>query len=137
MSRITDPSHVALQVVSASVSFPTMDFRILPSGSGAKESVLAPALSQGAIGPYPPFVGLALHDLGPLPGVDLFTYASGQTMPSSTVALSDVLSNSSVGAGGVVDGAGLVLVAVGSSPGAAAGSFWHKLTYALIKADPG
>ena len=37
----------------------------------------------------------------------------------------------------LVDGAGLVLVAVGGSPGSPGGPFWHKLTYALIKANPG
>jgi hypothetical protein len=137
MSRITDPAHVALQVVSASVAFPTMDFRLLPNLSGAMERVVAPALSQGVIGPNPPFVGFALADLGALPGVQLRTYTSGGTMPTSTVMLSDVLASSPVGASGIVDGAGLVLVAVGSAPGIAAGSFWHKVTYALIKANPG
>jgi hypothetical protein len=34
-------------------------------------------------------------------------------------------------------GASLVLVAVGSGPGLAAGAFWHVLTYALVKAEPG
>jgi hypothetical protein len=137
MSRITDPAHVALQVVSAGGAFPTMDFRLLPNLSGAMERMVAPGLSQGAIGPYPPFTGLALADLGALPGVQLRTYSSGQTMPGSTVMLSDVLASSAVGASGVVNGAGLVLVAVGSAPGVAAGSFWHELTYTLIKADPG
>jgi hypothetical protein len=114
-----------------------MDFRLEPNLSGAMERQVVPALSQGAVGPYPPFMGLALADLGALPGVQLRTYSPGQTMPGSTVMLSDVLATSPVGASGIVNGAGLVLVAIGSAPGVAAGSFWHKLTYALIKADPG
>jgi hypothetical protein len=101
------------------------------------ERMVAPSLSQGAVGPHPPFVGLALADLGALPGVELHTFTSGATMPTSTVLLSDVLASSPVGASGIVNGAGLVLVAVGSAPGLAAGSYWHKLTYALIQADPG
>ncbi len=137
MSRITDPAHVALQVVSASVTFPTMDFRLLPNMSGAMERMVVPSLSAGAIGPYPPFTGLALADLGSLSGVQLHTFSNGATMPTSTVMLSDVLATSPVSASGVTNGAGLVLVAVGSAPGVAAGSFWHKLTYALIQADPG
>ena len=137
MSRITDPKHVSLQVVSASVTFPTMDFRLEPSVSAAPEVVVAPMLPQGAIGPYPPQDSLTLDDFGPLATVQLRTYASGNTSPTSTVMLSQPLAASTVGAAGFVNGAGLVLVAVGGTPGAAAGSFWHALTYALIAANPG
>ncbi len=137
MSRITDPKHVSLQVVSASVAFPTMDYRLEPSVGAAMEVAVAPALPQGAIGPYPPFDSLALDDFGPLGTVQLRTYEAGNSTPASTVMLSQVLAGSAVGTAGFVNGAGLVLVAVGGTPGAAAGSFWHALTYALISANPG
>ena len=137
MSRITSPTRVSLQMVSASVTFPALDFRVQPSQANAKEAVVAPLLAQGGIGPTPPFEDLALSDFGPLPTVQLRTYGQGNGSPTSTTMLSDVLAGSAVGTAGFKNGAGLVLVAVGGSPGAAAGSFWHKLTYALIKADPG
>ena len=138
MSRITDPKHVSLQAVSASVTFPTPRFPgAAGARRGAKEADVAPLLSQGAIGPSPPFQGLSLADFGPLPTVQIRTYGSGNSTPTSTTMLSDVLAGSTVGTAGFVDGAGLVLVAVGGTPGASAGGSWHKLTYALIKADPG
>ena len=56
---------------------------------------------------------------------------------SSSTPLSDVFALGNVGAAGFVNGASLVLVAVGSSPGLPAQSFWHKLSYALVEADPG
>jgi hypothetical protein len=137
MSRITDPKKVSLQVVSASVTFPVQDFRLLPSKANAQEVAVAHALPQGAVGPFPPFQGLALADIGPLSTVQIRTYGQGSSTPTSTTMLSDVLAGSAVGTAGFVDGAGLVLVAVGGTPGASAGPFWHKLTYALIKANPG
>jgi len=36
----------------------------------------------------------------------------------------------------LANGSGYVLVAVGGYPGAAAGTWWHKLTYSLILAAP-
>jgi hypothetical protein len=136
MSRITDPKHVALQVVSASPALPLMDVRILPNVMNAMEVDVAPSLSQGAIEPFPPFVGLTLTAFGQLSGVQIRTYQPQTTNPLSTTNLNDVLSASAVGTAGFINGAGLVLVAVGATPGAAAGPFWHPLTYALIKADP-
>jgi hypothetical protein len=137
MSRITDPKHVALQVVSASPALPLMDVRLLPSVMKATEASVAPSLPQGGIEPSPPFRSLDLAAFGQLGSVQIKTYPPGTPSPSSTTNLSDVLSASTVGTAGFVDGAGLVLVAVGATPGAAPGPFWHKLTYALIKADPG
>jgi hypothetical protein len=48
-----------------------------------------------------------------------------------------VLSASSVGTAGFVNGAGLVLVAVGGGATVPAGAFWRALTFALVKAAPG
>jgi hypothetical protein len=136
MSRITDPKHVALQVVSASPALPVMDVRLLPNVTNAMEVDVAPSLSQGAIEPFPPFLGLTLAAFGQLSGVQIRAYQPQGSSPISTTNLNDVLSTSAVGTAGFTNGASLVLVAVGATPGAAAGPFWHALTYALIKADP-
>ena len=137
MSRITDKKHVSLQVVSASPVLPTTDVRLVPGAMGAMAVNVAPSLLPGAIAPYPPFAMLAPTDFGPLGAVQLQTYLPGSSQATSTTMLSDVLAKSTVGVGDFVDGASLVLIAVGGAPGLPAGAFWHKLTYALIKADPG
>jgi hypothetical protein len=137
MSRITDPNRVGLQVVNASALLPTSDVGVLPSLPQAMEVPLAPSLTPGAIGPYPPFEGLALAGYGPLAGVQIMTFVPGSSTVTSSTTLGPVLAASAVGTAGFVDGAGLVLVAVGGAPGVAAGAFWHAFTFALVKASPG
>ena len=56
---------------------------------------------------------------------------------TSSVLLSTVFANGGVGASGFVNGAGLVLVAVGAGPGLPTMKFWHALTYALVEGNPG
>lgn len=137
MSRILDAEHVSLQVVSASATLPAVDVRVLPGLTNAMDTPVAPSLSPGAIGPEPPFAQLAVVDYGNLANVQLETYPPGYSTPTSTVALAGVLGASAVGTAGFVNGASVVLVAVGGAPGASAGAFWHALTYAAVKADPG
>lgn len=136
MSRIEDPNHVSLQVVSASAALPEVDVRVLPNLMNATPIVVAPGLTQGAIGPNPPFSQLTVNEYGALPGVQIQTYSPGTSFMSSMVPLSDVLANGGVTEAQIVNGARLVLVAVGSAPGLATGGFWHGLTYALVKAEP-
>ncbi len=137
MSRLTDKAHVSLQVVNASTVLPTCDVGVVPNLNAATEAVVAPSLGPGAIGPSPPFAGLAITAFGPVGGVQVDTYSPGSETPSSSTKLGDLFAAGTVGAADFVDGAGLVLVAVGSAPGQAAGPFWHALTFALVKADPG
>jgi hypothetical protein len=136
MSRITDAHHVSLQVVNASSVLPTGDVGVEPNLMPPMQVIIAPSLGPGAIGPSPPFAGLSLSAFGPLSGVQINTYPSGSTTPTSSTTLGPVLSASTVGTAGFIDGAGLALVAVGSAPGLAAGPFWHPLTYALVNASP-
>ncbi len=137
MSRIVSAGHVSLQAVNASVTLPSSDIRVQPGTTGAMEVDLAPALSHGAFGPYPPFDLLTAAAYGELGTVQIRTYPAGSNTQTSAVMLSGVLAASSVGEAGFVDGASLVLIAVGGAPGTPAGPFWHKLGYALVKADPG
>jgi hypothetical protein len=137
MSRLVSAGGLSLQAVNASITTPTSDVRVQPSMMGTMEINLAPSLSQGAIGPYPPFDKLAASAYGVLANVQILTYPPGGSTQTSAVLLSDALATSSVDAASFVNGASLVLVAVGSGPGVQVGPFWHKLTYALVKADPG
>lgn len=137
MSRITSPGRVGLQVAHASASLPTSDVRVLPSKMMATDSLIAPSLPFGGIGPVPPFAGLPLGDYGALDGVMIETALPGSSSPTSSTPLGEVFAKSAVSEAAFVDGAGLVLVAVGGYPGQPAGPFWHKLTFALVKADPG
>lgn len=137
MSRVKDTGHVSLQVVSASTALAKSDVSIMPNLMGAMAKVVAPALSQGAIGPTPPFAAYTATELGPLDGLKIETFLPGTAYMQSAITLDKVLAGSSLGAAAFVNGASLVLVAVGSDPGLPVGGFWHAFTYALVKAEPG
>lgn len=137
MSRIKDPAHVSFQVVSASTALAKSDVSILPNLMSAKEALVVGSLSQGAIGPTPPFAAYTMPELGGLDGVKLETYLPGTTSLQSSVMLGKVIAGGTLGAAAFVDGASFVLVALGSGPGLPAGGFWHAFTYALVKAEPG
>jgi hypothetical protein len=136
MSRLTAPDKVALQVVHASAAMSAVDVQLTPGFNNAAGELLAPALSLGAIGPFPPFLRLADADYGALPQVELRTFEPSTTTPTSTLAMTDVLAHSDVAPTDFADGRGFVLVAVGAAPGAPGGGFWHPLTYTMLKADP-
>ncbi|MFT3767123.1 MAG: hypothetical protein QM820_16625 [Minicystis sp.] len=136
MSRIADAGHVSLQVVGASTALPEVDVGVLPNLTDAMPKVFAATVSQGAIVPKPPFSGLTVAELGPLDGVQIQTFTPSSTLMSSAVPLSKIFANGGPGAPAVVNGARLVLVAVGAGPGLATASWWHELTYALVAADP-
>jgi hypothetical protein len=136
MSRTKDPAHVSLQVLQGSAAMAVSDVQVLPTTMDANPLMIAPALTLGAIEPTPPFTQLTADAFGTLGGAAIQTYPSGSSSVSSTTPLGPLLTASAVGTAGFVNGARLVLVAVGASPGFPAGSFWHKLTYAVVPADP-
>lgn len=138
MSRITEAAHVALQVVNASVALQSSDIAITPSTPMATSVTLATALPTGGIEPKPPLTKLTVSELGALGTVEIKTFLPNQGMvnPSSVTPMSEAFQNGTVASSQVANGNGYVLVAVGSYPNIPAGAFWHKLTYALIKANP-
>jgi hypothetical protein len=135
MSRITDPAKVTLQIVNAA-TMPASDVRILPGITEAKEVPVVAMLPQGAIGPTPPFTMLAAGEYGALDLAQIETFTPGGATATSKTTLQTARAASDVGTAGLVNGASLVLVAVGSQPGFAAGAFWHQLSFAVIEADP-
>lgn len=138
MSRKTDPVHVALQIVNASVAIQPTDFGITSSIMGSVNLPLATALPTGGIEPKPPFTALTVSELGAPEKVSIKTYVSGQAMMSTTsdTPMGEAFQNGTVASSQLANGGGYVLVAVGSAPNIPAGAFWHKLTYSLIKANP-
>lgn len=134
MSRLTEAGALGLQVVHASVALPVVDVG-LTSGD-TSEWVVAAELSLGAIAPFPPYFAVSAVELGPPSAVSIRTYPPGQGNPTSEVSLGEVLDRSALAPADIIDGEGFVLVAVGATPGAGAGPFWHELTYALVRADP-
>ena len=137
MSRVEDPAHVSLQIASASPAIGEIDVGLTPNLTSATPQGVVYALTQGAIGPNPPFAKLTAAELGPLDGVQIITYTPNSAAMTSTTLLGSVLANGGVSQDAIVNGARLVLVAVGAGPGVPAASFWHALTYTLVKADPG
>ena len=138
MSRKTDPVHVAFQVVNASVAVTPTDFGITSSIMGAGNQPLATALPTGGIEPKPPFTVLTVNELGAPEKVSIKTYLTSQGMmyTTSDTPMSEAFKNGTVTSTQLANGEGYVLVAVGSAPNIPAGAFWHKLTYAMIKANP-
>jgi hypothetical protein len=136
MSRISDPSAIGFQLVHATTALSKTDFRIKPGEGGVMERQLAPSLTPGAIGPYPPFFDLSSTTLGPPSLVQINTYGPGASVPSSTLFLSSALANGGISGADLVNGKGWVLVALGGAPGAAPGPFWQGFTYTLVRADP-
>ncbi len=137
MSRRTDPKHVSVQIAAASPPTPTSDYKVMPATTNAMPITVAPSLPLGAIGPSPPFAQLTADAYGALNGAAIQTYPAGSSALESQTVLEPLLQASAVGTAGFVDGASLVFVAVGAAPGLHSGSFWHALTYAVVKADPG
>ena len=138
MSRKTEPNHVALQVVNASVALQPTDIGITSAIQQSMSLPLATMLPTGGIEPKPPFTKLTLNEYGPLDKVSLKTYLPGQgTMfVTSDTPLGEAFQNGTVSSLQVENGGGYVLVAVGAYPNIPAGDFWHKLTYSLVKANP-
>lgn len=136
MSRLGTPGKVSFQVASASPALPEVDVKIVPNVMMAMPATIAPSISQGAIGPLPPFDMFSPAELGPPDGVQIQTFTPGSQYMTSAVPLSDVFANGGPGAAAVTAGARLALVAVGSAPGLPAAKWWHGLTYAMVKREP-
>jgi hypothetical protein len=134
MSRIADPNRVNFQVVHAVPALLEADFRIKPAEK--PEWVMAPSLSFGAVGPKPPFDTLQASAYGPILQADLITYLPSSVNPTSKTPMSEAFAQSPFTVNEFKDGVSLVLVAVGSAPGLPSGAFWHKLTYAMVRASP-
>jgi hypothetical protein len=130
------PGKLALAAVHASVAMPTVDVRIDLGASGVS-AMLAPLLSAGAVGPKPPLDDLSVEQLGVIGEVEVAVHSPGETqLPLASVALDEALENGGLSTPDFEDGQGFVLVAVGGSPGLAAGPWWHALTFTAVRALP-
>ncbi len=138
MSRLVSPGHVSLQAVNGSVTLPASDVRVQPSKMGTMEVDLAPALARGRHRAVPALRRARrrrLRGAQRRAGPDL---RRRQLLP-------DVRGPALRRAGREQRGRGRLRRR--REPGAdrpgrrapafQAGPFWHKLTYALVKADPG
>ena len=129
--------RLGLQALNALAGLPSATVK-LDLGTDARTPLfLASGLGAGALGPRPAFTGLTRAALGALGGVSLLTMAAGNTTPTGTTPLTSALAASGTPEAALVDGAGFVLVAVGSAPtGATPPSFAQPLGYALVPAGP-
>jgi hypothetical protein len=136
MNRLTDPAHIPLQVVHASLALPTVDLRVTPGIDASAEVQIVGNLSYGADAPSPPFTALSALGYGALSKLVLKTYSPGTMYPTSVTPGSDVFDKGNVKSSEFTNGSGFALVAVGGYPGVPAGAWWHALTYALVRTDP-
>jgi hypothetical protein len=136
VSRASDPSHVGLQVVHASLALPMVDVRINPGTDGAAPWQVASSVSLGSVDPVPPFADLDVVAFGALDKAFLSTHAPGDSTPTSATPFGPLLAAAGLEGKDFVDGAGFALVAVGGYPGVQPPPWWHALTYAVIRTAP-
>jgi hypothetical protein len=136
MSRIVEPEVLSLQAAHASAGMQKVDIQVLSGAEGAMGVTIAPVLTLGAVGPIPPFRELAKADLGPIGAMNILTVPSGNANSTSMSLLQDALVRGGLTEAELKNGESYTLVAVGASPGIPAGSFWHALTWTVVRADP-
>jgi hypothetical protein len=135
MSRITNPERVGIQVVNAVAAVQKLDLLLQPSFTGSVPSMIAPGAPVGGALPYPPYFGLAVSDIGGAGGATLIGDVTMTPSMKATAALGDALAKGGLDTGAVANGKGIVLVAVGASPGVGAGPWWHDFTAVAVSAD--
>lgn len=136
MSRLLTQHTLSLQAAHASPAMPMVDIRILSGIMGTMPYLVAPSLTPGQVGPFPPFQKLSRVSLGPIMSAQIGTFSPNQTTASSALSLSDALARGGIDPADFADGKGFTLVAVGAAPGVAKGAFWHPLTWVVVRADP-
>jgi hypothetical protein len=136
MSRIVETNVLSLQAAHASVALPEVDVRVLPGVKDAKAGDVAPGLTLGAIGKFPPFRGFSRADLGPIGATNILTFPPNYAMPNSTLPLLAALEHGAIPEAEFKDGLSFTMIAVGSPPNVPAGAFWHALTWIVVRSDP-
>jgi len=136
MSRVIEDGSLSLQGAHASQAMPAIDMRILPGIDAAMPAQVAPSLTTGAVGPFPPFRQLSRVEMGSLAQVEIRTFAPGQLGQSSSNPLLPALERGGLLADDLEDGRAFTFVGVGAEPGVPAGPFWHALTWTVVRSDP-
>ncbi len=136
MSRVMAEASLSLQAAHASQAMPTVDMRIVPGTEGGNPQQVAPSLTSGAVGPFPPFQKLARVEMGSIAQAQILTFPPGQPVQTSAAPLEAALARGGLSQADFEDGRAFTLVAVGAQPGIAAGAFWHALTWTVVRSDP-
>ncbi len=92
MSRVDDPAHVSFQAVSASTALAKSDVGILPGLTNVMDMLLAGSLSQGEIGPKPPFAAYTVPDWDRSLSVKIEMYLPNTTIMQSSITLGTIFS---------------------------------------------
>lgn len=136
MSRVTDEGALSLQAAHAAQPMPPVDVRLVPGTEVGMPQQVAPSLTAGAVGPFPPFRQLARFEMGSLAQARILTFTPGQTVQTSEAPLDAALARGGVALDDFEDGRAFTLIAVGAQPGLPAGAFWHALTWTVVRSDP-
>lgn len=136
MSRLTKTGVISIQAAHAAPGMPPVDVRMLPGIEGAMPNQIAPSLTLGEVGPFPPSQKLSRIKLGSLAETQIGTFAPNQFNQSSASPLLDALARGGIDQTDFDDGQGFTLVGIGAAPGLPAGAFWHALTWTVVRSDP-
>lgn len=136
MSRVTAEGALSLQAAHAAQPMPPVDVRLVPGTEAAMPQQVAPSLTAGAVGPFPPFRQLARFEMGSSTQAQILTFVPGQLVKTSEAPLDAALARGGLTQAEFEDGRAFTLIAVGAQPGIAAGAFWHALTWTVVRSDP-
>ncbi|HVK70193.1 MAG TPA: hypothetical protein VM694_37325 [Polyangium sp.] len=136
MSRVTAEGRLSLQAAHAAQPMPSVDVRLVPGTEAGMPQQIAPSLTAGAVGPFPPFRQVARFEVGSIAQTEILTFVPGQFVKTSASPLDAALARGGLTQADFEDGRAFTFVAVGAQPGIAAGAFWHALTWTVVRSDP-
>ncbi|MEM1031715.1 MAG: hypothetical protein AAGN82_15295 [Myxococcota bacterium] len=136
MSRLPRPDALSLQFVHASraTSVPDVRYRVAAS---TVATLAFPGWTAGAIGPFPPFIGLDRMALVSPGAAQLGVFnVSNITTGVFEQSWADIFSNGALDVDDIEDGDHLVFVAVGPAASTPAASWWNGFTFTVVDGDP-
>ncbi len=136
MSRMTSDMKVAMQFAQGSSALPDLRLRVQPGEAGAQPALAVDTWTPGAIAPFPPLTSLSQADLLVIDQAQLALYNTSSSNSIHSASWASAFSNSTLSSADVVDGAGLVFIAVGASWELGEGPWWHGYTYTVVTPDP-
>jgi hypothetical protein len=136
MSRVSDPNHVGLQAVNASLASDPLSFQSQPSqGSSLPAFAFAYGVGFGEVSPKPPELAYAKAVIGPVDSSELVIVASGSSVPAYSNSWKSGLSAS--GLDDLSDGKSYAVVYLGPLAGVTGkDKWWNAPRLIAVPTDP-
>lgn len=130
LSSLGEPTALRMQLVHGVVALSSpASVGVAPGIDGAMLATVASNWTYGAFAPNTPDDALAVGDIVDAAKARIAVSSSNG---SGEVALAEALANGGVKVGGLQNGDGLALVAVGARPGLPKGAWWQAFTFVAL-----